>query len=134
MQMIRVLVVDDNAGFRRRIGEFLAAELGIEVVGEAANNEEALQKARELDPDIVLMDVRMPGVNGISTTRQLKEQMPDVKVIILSRFDVQEYKEAAAASGASGYVLKKSLLKVLVPTIRATMLRLEIDRSDAGVG
>ena len=100
MQEIRVLIVDDNVGFRRRIGEFLAAEPDIETVGEAASGEEALQKARELKPSVVLMDVRMPGTNGISATRQLKEKMPAVEVIILSRFDVQEYKEAAAASGA----------------------------------
>lgn len=119
--MIRILLVDDNADFRRRVTGFLAAQPDLEVVGEAADGEEALLKARELEPDIVLMDVRMPGTNGISATQQIREQVPDVKVIILSRFDLQEYREAAIASGASGYVVKRSLIEDIVPAIRGAL-------------
>ena len=85
---------------------------------EAADGQEPIPKARELQPDLVLMDVRMPGTNGIAATRQLKDEMPELKVIMLSRFDLQEYREVAMASGASGYVVKKSLIKELVPAIR----------------
>lgn len=118
MRIIRTLIVDDNADFRRRLKEFLASEPDIEVVGEAADGQDAILKARELKPDVVLMDVRMPGTNGLDATRQLKDEMPEVKVIMLSRFDLQEYREAAKASGASGYVIKKSLIEELLPAIR----------------
>ena len=118
METIRILVVDDNAGFRRRLKEFLASEPDIEVIGEAGNAQEAILKARELQPDLVLMDVSMPGTNGIDATRQLKDEMPEVKVIMVSLFDSRQYREAALASGASGYVTKKSLIEELMPAIR----------------
>ncbi len=118
MQVIRTLIVDDNAGFRRRVKEFLASEPDIEVIGEAADGREAILKARELQPDLVLMDVRMPGINGLEATRQLKDEMPKLKVIILTIYDLQEYREAALASGASGYVVKKNLVQELLPAIR----------------
>jgi DNA-binding NarL/FixJ family response regulator len=119
MQTTRTLIVDDDASFRRRVKEFLASEPDIEVVGEAADGQEGIFKARELQPDVVLMDVRMPGTNGISATRQLKDEMPELKVIVLTIYDLEEYREAAKASGASGYVIKKSLIEELVPAIRS---------------
>jgi len=118
VQVIRTLIVDDDASFRRRVKEFLTSEPDIEVIGEAADGQEAFLKTRELQPDLVLMDVRMPGVNGVDVTRQLKDEMPELSVIILTIFDMQEYREAAMASGASGYVVKKSLIEELVPAIR----------------
>jgi DNA-binding NarL/FixJ family response regulator len=118
MQIIRTLIVDDDASFRRYVKETLASEPDIEIVGEAADGQEAILKARELEPDLVLMDVRMPGTNGINATRQLKDEIPEIKVIIVSIFDLEEYREAAMASGASGYVVKKSLVEELVPAIR----------------
>jgi DNA-binding NarL/FixJ family response regulator len=119
VQIIRILIVDDNADFRRRLKEFLAPEPDMEVVGEAADGQEAIGKVRELQPDLVLMDVRMPGINGLSATRQLRDEMPEVKVIMLSLYDLEEYREAALASGASGYMVKKSLVQELIPAIRA---------------
>ena len=104
VQRTRTLIVDDDGSFRQRIKELLATEPDIEVVGEAADGQEAIFEARELKPDLVLMDVRMPGLNGVNATRQLKDEMPELKVIILTIFDLQEYREAAIASGASGYV------------------------------
>lgn len=121
MQRTKTLIVDDDASFRRRVKGLLDTEPDIEVVGEAADGQEAILKARELKPDLVLMDVRMPGTNGINATRRLKDEMPELKVIIVSIFDLQEYREAAMASGASGYVVKKSLIKELVPTIRGAL-------------
>jgi len=115
----KVLIVDDNAGYRRRIEEFLAVEPDIQVVGEASDGREAVEKAIALEPDVVLMDVRMAGLNGLSATRQIKEKLPEVRIIILSRFDLQEYRDAALASGASGYVVKRALLDDLLPAIRA---------------
>ena len=118
MQITGTLIVDDDAGFRRRVKEFLASEPDIEVVGEAADAQEGILKAREEKPDVVLMDLRMPGMNGLDATRQLKRQMPELKIIILTIYDVEEYREAAMASGASGYVSKKSMMEELVPAIR----------------
>jgi DNA-binding NarL/FixJ family response regulator len=120
---IGTLIVDDDASFRRRAKELLASESDIKVIGEAADGQEAILKARELKPDLVLMDVRMPGMNGVDATRQLKAEMPELRVIILTIFDVQEYREAARASGASGYVIKKSLIEDLVPAIRGAFER-----------
>ena len=133
MQVIRVLVVDDNAGFRRRLEEFLSAEPDIEVVGEAADAQEAMRRVRELKPNVVLMDVRMPGTNGLDATRELKDEMPEVKVIMLSRFDVEEYREAARARGASGYVVKRDLIEELVPAIRRVVSE-ELDVTGGGGG
>ena len=119
MQITRTLIVDDNAGFRHSMKDFLEWEPDIEVIGEAADGQEAILKARELKPDLVLMDLRMPGISGIDATRQLKHEMPELKIIILTIFDLQQYKEAAMASGASAYVSKKSLSEELLPTIRS---------------
>jgi DNA-binding NarL/FixJ family response regulator len=116
--VIRTLIVDDKADFRRQVKEFLTSEPDIEVIGEAGDGQEAILKARELRPDVVLMDVSMPGTNGINATRQLKDEMPEVRIIILSVFDLPQYKEAAMAGGASGYVVKQSLFKDLLPAIR----------------
>ncbi len=119
MSITRTLIVDDDASFRRRVKEVLASESNIEVVGEASDGQEAIRKARELKPDLVLIDVRMPGMNGISATRQLKDEMPALKVIMLTIFDLQEYRDAAMSGGANGYVIKKSLITELVPTIKS---------------
>lgn len=120
MQIVRTLVVDDDADFRRRVAEFLASEPNIEVIGQAADGQEAILKARELKPDLILMDVRMPGISGVDATRRVKDEMPQIKIIMLSVYDVDEYREAATGSGASAYVLKKSLIEELVPAIQRT--------------
>jgi len=122
MQIMRTLIVDDDASFRRRIRELLECEHDIEVIGEAADGQEAILKTRRLKPDLVLMDVRMPVMNGIDATRQLKTEMPELKVIILSIFRLQEYREAAIASGASDYLTKQFLIEELVPAIRGVFM------------
>ena len=118
MQEIRALIVDDNADFRECLTELLACEPDIEVVGQAANGQGAILKARELQPDLVVMDVGMPGIGGIDATRQLKKEIPEVKVIVLTIFDLEEYREAAMACGASSYVVKRSVMEELLPAIR----------------
>ncbi len=128
MQITRTLIVDDDGSFRRRVKGLLASERDIEVIGEAGDGQEAILKARELEPDLVLMDVRMPGMNGVNATRQLKNEMPELKVLILTIFDLQEYREAAMASGASGYVIKKSLIEELMPAIRGVLRSPQDDR------
>ena len=95
MQTIKVLLVDDNAKFIGFVNNILSGEMDIEVIGEARDGKEAISKAKELKPDIVLMDVRMPNMNGLTATRKLKQIMPEVRTIILTIYDIDEYREAA---------------------------------------
>jgi len=117
----RALVVDDNDRFRWRLGQFLATMPHIRVVGEAATGQEALLSARELKPDLVLMDVRLPEMSGVSATRHLCEALPQARVIVLSVYDLQEYRDAALARGASAYLIKKSMIAELIPTTQRVL-------------
>ncbi len=114
----KILVVDDDRSFLNLVEKILSGEMDIEVIGEARDGEEAISKAKELKPDIVLMDVRMPNMNGLTATRKLKQIMPEVRTIILTIYDIDEYREAAINNGASGFVLKKIMRSELVKTIR----------------
>jgi DNA-binding NarL/FixJ family response regulator len=103
---IRVLVVDDQALVRSGLRLVLQGREGIEVVGEAGNGEEAVRAARRLQPDLVLMDVRMPVMDGIEATRQVLKANPGCRVIVLTTFDLDEYLYGAIAAGASAFLLK----------------------------
>lgn len=102
---MRVLLVDDHALVRNGIASLLRAN-NIEVVGEASDGLEALEKARELKPDIILMDIKMPRCNGLEATRLIKAEMPEIKIIILTVSDDDENLFKAIKSGAEGYLLK----------------------------
>ncbi|MBI2115760.1 MAG: response regulator transcription factor [candidate division NC10 bacterium] len=104
---IRVLLVDDHALFRRGIASILAAERGFEVVGEASDGLGALERARELMPDVILMDIFMPGANGLEATRRIKEALPYVKIVMLTVSEEDQNLFEAIKSGAQGYLLKK---------------------------
>ena len=119
MNPIRVLVADDHASFTRTISLLLADETDIEVVGTAANGEEAVQRTSELRPDVVLMDLNMPGTNGIDATRQISEAAPHVAVIVLTMFDDDESVVTAVRSGAHGYLLKGARQADIVRAIHA---------------
>lgn len=108
MPEIRVLICDDHAILRDGIRTLLERQDDICVVGEAGNGREALARVAELNPDIVLMDVAMPEMDGIQATRLIKQQFPDVKVLILTQHDDREYVGSLLQAGASGYVLKRS--------------------------
>jgi DNA-binding NarL/FixJ family response regulator len=118
MPDIRVLVVDDHAILRDGIRSLLERQAGITVVGEASNGQEALVGVGELQPDIVLMDVAMPGMDGLEATRRIRETHPEVKVLILTQHDNREYIEPLLQAGASGYVLKRSGGREVVMAIR----------------
>ena len=116
--MIRVLVVDDHAILRDGIRSILESQDDIIVVGEASNGEEALDFVSKLVPDIVLMDISMPKMNGLEATRLVKEKIPQVKVLILTQHDNREYIAPALAAGASGYVLKRSGRREMLNALR----------------
>ncbi len=106
MTPVRVLLVDDQALFREALATLLATHDGIDVVGEAGNGEEALGQVAALAPDVVLMDLRMPVLDGVSATRRLRGDHPGVQVIALTTFDDDEDVFAALRAGAVGYLLK----------------------------
>jgi len=116
---IRLLIVDDQALVRMGFRMLLDAEPGITVVGEAASGAEALELAAALLPDVVLMDVRMPGLDGIATTRQLLELSPASRVIILTTFDLDEYAFGGLRAGASGFLVKDTQPADLLAAVRA---------------
>jgi DNA-binding NarL/FixJ family response regulator len=103
---IRVLLVDDQALLRKGFRMILEEEIGIEVVGEASNGDEAVAMTIRLDPDVVLMDVRMPGTDGIEATSQIISTGSVSRVLILTTFDLDEYAFAGLRAGASGFLLK----------------------------
>jgi len=116
---IRVVLADDQALLRQGYRMVLSAQDDLEVVGEAADGTAALRLAHSQHPDVVLMDVRMPGMDGIEATRQIVQQTPDVRVIILTTFDVDQYAFSALRAGASGFLLKNVPPEDLLSGIRA---------------
>jgi DNA-binding NarL/FixJ family response regulator len=114
---VRVVVADDQALVRVGFCGIIAATPGLEVVGQAGNGAEAIAAARETQPDVVLMDVRMPVMDGIEATRQITAST-DVRVLILTTFDLDEYVFAALRAGASGFLLKDTLPADLLTAIR----------------
>lgn len=118
MQLRKVLIVDDDIRFRGFVKKLFSSEEDLQIIGEAKDGQEAILKAKELKPDLVLMDISMPLMNGLDATRCLKRIMPELLVIILTIHDMEEYKVVATASGAYCYALKKFLLEDLIPTIR----------------
>ena len=119
--MIRTLIVDDNPGFLRRVRYFLTSSNHFDVIGEASDGEEAVSKALDLKPDMILMDVRMGGMNGLNATQRLKDELAEVAIIILTKYDLHEYREVAKIRGADGYVVKMNMVEELLPTIREVM-------------
>lgn len=116
---VRVLLVDDQALFREALATLLDVRDDIEVVGEAADGDEALRRAAALSPDVVLMDLRMPVLDGVAATRRLRVERPEVRVIALTTFDDDEEVFAALRAGAVGYLLKDVSSERLVEAIGA---------------
>lgn len=116
--MIRVLIVDDQELFRESLKVVLSVSPGAEVIGAASGVQEALKSAANCRPDVVLMDIRMPGMDGVEGTRLFKERWPDMKVVVLTTFDDDEYVFGALKNGASGYLLKGSSVSELSKAIQ----------------
>lgn len=118
---IRVLLVDDHALFRKGIVSLLAAESGFEVVGEAEDGLRAVERARELMPDLIVMDLNMPRAGGAEATRRILEEFPYVKIVILTVSEDDKDLFEAVRGGAHGYLLKKIEPKALFDTLRGVM-------------
>ncbi|MFO0915116.1 MAG: response regulator transcription factor [Pirellulales bacterium] len=118
MDPIRVLLVDDQVLFRDGLRKLLSVQRGLEVVGEAADGAQAIEKIRELAPDIVLMDLRMKVMSGVEATRRLKAEFPECRVIVLTTFDDDDDVFAALRAGAIGYLLKDAPTDRLVEAIQ----------------
>lgn len=116
---IRVVVADDQELVRSGLAMILAAQPDISVVGEAADGLQAVAMARRTAPDVVLMDVRMPGLDGVSATREVVAARPDARVLVLTTFDVDDYVIGALRAGASGFLLKDTPRAGLVAAVRA---------------
>ena len=116
---IRVLIVDDQQLIRMGFRLVLEAAAGVDVVGEAADGVEALDAVRRLRPDVVLMDVRMPRMDGLEATRLIAAEHPSVRIVVLTTFDLDEYAFAALRAGASGFLLKDAHPHELIGAIRA---------------
>jgi DNA-binding NarL/FixJ family response regulator len=116
---IRVLLVDDHTMFREGVRALLSSYDDIEVVGEAADGRKAIEKVAQLHPDVVLMDIAMPGLSGLDATLELRRLEPDSRVLILTQYDNREYVFPILKAGAAGYVLKHAAATDLVSAIRA---------------
>ena len=103
-QLIRVLIADDRLSSRNGLKALLATQLEIAIVGEAADGQEAIELVEECRPDVVLMDVRMPGINGLEATRVIKDRWPEIKVIVLTMY--QSHQAEALAAGADVFLVK----------------------------
>jgi CheY-like chemotaxis protein len=113
LDMKRILIVEDNAFFLQFLKETLHARFPSTDILEAANGEDALQKIKTLPPEAIFMDLRLPGANGLELTRKIRAQYPNIIIVILTNYDLPEYREAAYQSGADHFLSKDSFLKMI---------------------
>jgi DNA-binding NarL/FixJ family response regulator len=119
MSKIKIIITDDHAIVREGIIAILKLYDDVMVVGEASNGKEAIDKTDELKPDIVLMDIAMPGLGGLEAAIEIKKRHPDVKILVLTQHDDREYISRFLKAGVSGYLLKKAVGSELISAIRA---------------
>jgi DNA-binding NarL/FixJ family response regulator len=114
---VRVLIADDHRLFAEALRAILSSDRRIDVVGLAASGNEAVEKAKELNPDVVLMDISMPGLDGVQATRVIREDQPAVNVLMVTGSDARQDVDAARTAGASGYVTKDKIAAELIGAI-----------------
>lgn len=119
MTSIRVLLADDHAVLRQGIAQVIESQEDMRVVAQAANGEEALELARTHSPDVVLLDINMPGIDGVEVTRVISSEMPEVNVLILTMYRRNDYVLKAIKAGASGYLLKEVEMAEMLSAIRS---------------
>lgn len=117
-ELIRILITDDHAVVREGLQKLISTEPGMEVIGEAADGMEAVEKVRELLPDVVLMDMVMPRMGGLEAIQKIKEENPDAKILVLTSFSDEDTVFPAIKAGALGYLLKNSSPDILLSAIR----------------
>ena len=114
---MRLLIVDDHEVVRRGVRSLLSDQIGCDVCGEAVDGQDALGKARQLKPDLIVMDVSMPRLNGLEATRQVRSMLPECEVLILSQHENSEMARQALKAGARGYVVKSSISRDLISAV-----------------
>jgi DNA-binding NarL/FixJ family response regulator len=119
--VIRIVLVDDQTLFRKALARLLAETSDLQIVGEAGDGAEAIRVVGEHKPDVVLMDLQMPTLGGVEATRRLRDEHPEVKVLILTTFETDAYVLEALRAGAAGYVLKDSPPEAIASSIRAVL-------------
>jgi len=119
---IRVLIVDDHAIVRAGLRAVLKGEPGMELVGEATNGEEAIQISQVVNPDVIVLDLNMPGLSGIQVTRLIKQEQPEVRILILTVHEDEALLREAIRAGASGYIIKHAAENELISAIHSVML------------
>ena len=116
---MRILIADDHHLVRRGVADLLSKEAGWEICGEAADAPEALEKASKLSPDLILLDISMPNGSGLETARRIRQEIPHVKILMMSHHDATQFVQSAIASGADGCIDKARLALDLVATIKS---------------
>jgi DNA-binding NarL/FixJ family response regulator len=119
MSKIKVVIVDDHSLVREGITALLKFHEDVEVIGEAADGREAIDIATKLNPDVMLMDIAMPGLGGLEATVEIKRRNPDIKILVLSQYDDREYVSRFLKANVSGYILKRAVGGELITAIRA---------------
>jgi DNA-binding NarL/FixJ family response regulator len=119
----RLLIADDHDLVRESTRHMLEGEKDLVVVGEAANGRHALELCRQLRPDLVLMDMRMPEMDGLTATRAIKEEMPAINVLMMTLYESEDYRREATSAGAAGYVLKDADREQLLEAVRKALSR-----------
>jgi DNA-binding NarL/FixJ family response regulator len=120
---MRILIADDHHLVRRGVGNLLSKEAGWEICGEATDAAQAIQKASELNPDLVLLDISMPDGSGLEAARRIRQEIPHVKILMMSHHDATQFDQSAIESGADGCIDKARLALDLVATIKSLQPR-----------
>jgi DNA-binding NarL/FixJ family response regulator len=118
---IRIVLADDSRTFLNIMRRYLATQAGLELVGEAIDGDQAVELARQLAPDVILIDLAMPGMNGLDAIRVIREEMPHIGIVALTLYDTEEYRTEAEKTGAHAFVPKPLVSTDLLPAIRQAM-------------
>lgn len=120
MATLRVLIADDHAGIRRSLRSLVLSHREWDVCGEAADGVQAIERAKELQPDLILMDVSMPRMNGIEAASRIHRELPKTGILIVTQYNTPEIARLAEEAGAEGYIPKSEIWNLLIPTIEST--------------
>jgi len=128
-RVLRILVVDDNETVRRSLCSFLKSVADIEVICEASDGVEALSLARQHRPDLILMDITMPTMNGFEATRIIKKEMPEIEILMISQHESSAVVKEALAAGAAAYITKSDIARSLLPKIQKVTAKHQASRA-----